>query len=232
MKIGEYWKDAGSPPVSLSIKETTDGRDSRYQVEHSREYFTELFNKNEIDINKKTNDGYEIEISQTFVQDINQEFNTFTTNCRLTFSVIDKLEGKQVKAFYKRNGPVASFSEKEGRLQCLGGISQEFSEKLIRDLIDSINYKSLNGSLFHVGINNLSGDKLLFATELFQRIFQAKYTQIKEYKNSNIEVDFNFAGSRQTLLEAIISSFEMEGVVLLPVELKGNSIQFTIKEKI
>lgn len=76
-----------------------------------------------------------------------------------------------------------------------------------------------------MGINNLSGDKLLFATELFQRIFQAKYTQIKEYKNSNIEVDFNFTGSRQTLLEAIISSFEMEGVVLVPVELKGNSIQ-------
>jgi len=232
LKIGEYWKDAGSPPVILSIMETTNGQDSRYQVEHSREYFTELFNKNEIDINKNSNDGYEIEILQTFVQDINQEFNTFTTNCRLTFSIIDKLEEKQVKTFYKRNGPIAAFSEKEGRLQCLGGISQEFSEKLIRDLIDSINYKSLNGSLFHVGINNLSGDKLLFATELFQRIFQAKYTQIKEYKNSNIEVDFNFTGSRQTLLEAIISSFEMEGVVLVPVELKGNSIQFTIKEKI
>ncbi len=232
LKIGEYWKDAGSPAVTLSIKETTDGQDSRYQVEHSREYFAELFNKNEIDINKNTNDGYEIDILQTFVQDINQEFNTFTTNCRLTFSVIDKLEGKQVKTFYKRNGPVASFSEEEGRLQCLGGISQEFSEKLIRDLIDNINYKSLNGSLFQVSINNLSGDKLLFATELFQKLFQVKYAQIKEFKNSSMQVDFNFVGSRQTLLEAIISSFEMEGVVLVPVELKGNSIQFIIKEKI
>lgn len=232
LKIGQYWKDAGSPPVTLSIKETSDGQDSHYQLAHSREYFTELFNKNEIDINKNTNDGYEIEILQTFVQDINQEFNTFTTNCRLTFSVIDKLEGKRVKTFYKRNGPVASFSEKEGMLQCLGGISQEFSEKLIRDLIDRINYKSLNGSLFQVSINNLSGDKLLFATELFQRLFQVKYTQIKEFKNSSMQVDFNFVGSRQTLIEAIISSFEMEGVVLVPVELKGNSMQFTIKEKI
>lgn len=231
LKIGEYWKDAGSPPVSLSILETTNGQESNYQVEHSSKYFAELFNKNEIDINKDTNDEYKIEISQTFEQDMNQEFNTLTTNCRLAYSIIDKLEGKQVKTFYKRNGPVASFSEKEGRFQCLKGISQEFSEKLIRDLIDSINYKSLNGSQFQVSIDNLPGDKLLFATELFRRLFQIKYTQTKEFKNSNMQVDFNFVGSRQTLMEAIISSFEMEGVVLVPIELKGNKIKFTIKEK-
>ncbi len=231
LKIGQYWIDAGSPSVGLFVSEKINGKNSKSEVEHSYKYFVENFNKNDIEISKNEDNQYKIKILQFFTQEQNVELGTFATNCRLSFDIIDTQEIRHIKTFHVNNGPTPSFSEKEGRLKCLSEITQNFSKILIRNFVEAVNYKSLNGSMFQITINNLSGEKLLHVTELFRKIFQVKNTQIKIFENNRVQLNLNFTGNRQTLLEAIISSFEMEEIILVPVKLIGNKISFTIKEE-
>lgn len=225
---GIYWSRVGNPTIHMSLIRRINNKKVTGD-KYTLRFLRDTMARNGISIVTNCQDAsYAIPVRLSFSTTHVTQYNTFKTNCSISYEIIDTGVDNSIAAARKTAGPAAGFSPGETQSKCEKEIVPIIAKDLVRRLTREMNEIWNNGRKYNVTINNVDGKAVLRTANIIRNIFRVTNLSGLKYKQGIMLMDVQYKGLPFEFVDNLVTTFEYEDQELSLVSLEENVVKLQL----
>lgn len=210
-RCGDYWAEAGKPPVTIEIIEDEDGEISPSTDSQTLRFFRDNLVKNGVQLStNKSACEYVIAIHQQTKSRDQEDLGIITMQCGLSYEIVDTALGRAVADYRKSHGPQAGFTYDQAKDACVKNIAPEVSEDLIRSFAKLMSDRWNNGLERNIVIEGIPGLYVARASDIIRNLYRVTWTASPLFQEQVYKGKIRFKGSEPEFSQSLQDAFHEE----------------------
>ena len=227
---GIFWSRVGNPTIHMSLILLVNNKKITGDT-YTLSFLRDTMARNGISIVTNRQDAsYAIPVKLSFSTTHVRQYNTFKTNCSISYEIIDDGVDNSIAAARKTAGPVAGFTPGETQSKCEKEIIPILARDLVKRLAREMNEIWNNGRKYKVTISNVDGKDVLRTANIIRNIFRVTNLSNLRYKQGIMLMDVQYKGLPFEFVDNLVTTFEYEYQELSLLSLEENVVKMQLSK--